>query len=81
MRIEEKIYLFINNLDESTPFAVLYTNNQGNYQFKFEEQIKLDNLELSFKDSKGRPFNFYGLNYSLNIQLEINNLIEEINLT
>ena len=81
LRIEEKIYLFINNLDESTPFAVLYTNNQGNYQFKFEEQIKLDNLELSFKDSKGRPFNFYGLNYSLNIQLEINNLIEEINLT
>ena len=81
LRIEEKIYLFINNLDESTPFAVLYTNNQGNYQFKFEEQIKLDNLELSFKDSKDRPFNFYGLNYSLNIQLEINNLIEEINLT
>ena len=81
LRIEEKIYLFINNLDESTPFAVLYTNNQGNYQFKFEEQIKLDNLELSFKDSKGRPFNFYGLNYSLNIQLEINNLIEEINFT
>jgi hypothetical protein len=83
LRIEEKIYLFINNLDESKPFAVLYTINQGNcnYQFKFEEQIKLDNLELSFKDSKGRPFNFYGLNYSLNIQLEINNLIEEINLT
>ena len=27
---------------------------------------------MSFKDSKGRPFNFYGLNYSINIQLEIN---------
>jgi hypothetical protein len=78
LRIEEKIFLFINNLDDSTPYAVLYTNNQGNYQFKFEEPILLDRLELSFKDSKGRPFNFYGLPYSLNIQLEINNPIEEL---
>ena len=78
LRIEEKIFLFINNLDDSTPYAVLYTNNQGNYQFKFEEPILLDRLELSFKDSKGRPFNFYGLPYSLNIQLEIDNPIEEL---
>jgi len=78
LRIEEKIFLFINNLDDSTPFAVLYINNQGNYQFKFEEPIPLDRLELSFKDSKGRPFNFYGLPYSLNIQLEVNNPFEEL---
>jgi hypothetical protein len=75
LRIEEKIFLFINNLDDSTPYAVLYTNNQGNYQFKFEELIKLDKLELSFKDSNGRPFNFFGLKYNLNIQLELNNSI------
>ena len=80
LRIEEKIFLFINNLDDSTPYAVLYTNNQGNYQFKFEEPILLDRLELSFKDSKGRPFNFYGLPYSLNIQLEIDNPIEELHI-
>ena len=78
LRIEEKIFLFINNLDDSIPFAVLYTNNQGNYSFKFEELIKLDKLELSFRDSNGRPFNFYGLKYNLNIQLELNNPIEEI---
>jgi len=80
LRIEEKIFLFINNLDDSTPYAILYTNNQGNHQFKFEEPILLDRLDLSFKDSKGRPFNFYGLPYSLNIQLEINNPIEELHI-
>lgn len=80
LRIEEKAFLFINNIDDSTPFAVLYSNNQGNYQFKFEEPIKLNKLDLCFRDSKGRPFNFYGLNYSLNIQLEVNNPIEEINI-
>jgi hypothetical protein len=80
LRIEEKIFLFINNLDNTTPFAVLYINNRGNYQFKFEEVIKLDKLDLSFRDSNGRPFNFYGLKYNLNIQLELNNPIEEINI-
>ena len=80
LRIEEKAFLFIDNIDDSTPFAVLYSNNQGNYQFKFEEPIKLEKLDIHFRDSKGRPFNFYGLNYSLNIQLEINNPIEEINI-
>ena len=49
-------------------------------QFKFEELIKLDKLELSFKDSNGRPFNFYGLKYNLNIQLELNNPIKKINI-
>jgi hypothetical protein len=80
LRIEEKVFLFLNNIDDSTPFAVLYINNQGNYQFKFEEPIILDKLDLSFKDSKGRPFNFYNLTYSLNIQLEIENPVEELSI-
>ena len=80
LRIEEKIFLFINNIDNTRPFTVLYTNNQGNDSIKFEEVIKLDKLDLSFRDSNGRPFNFYGLKYNLNIQLELNNPIEEINI-
>lgn len=78
LRIEDKAYLYLNNIDESTPFALLYPNNQGNYQFKFEDPTTIDNLELVFKDSKGRLFNFYGLNYSLNVQLEICNPDEMI---
>ena len=79
LRIEEKIYLYINNLDDSKPFAVLYKNDQGNSEhYNFSELIKLDKLELSFRDSNDRPFNFYGLKYNLNIQLELNNPVEEI---
>ncbi len=78
LRIEDKTYLYLNNIDDSTPFALLYPNNQGNYQFKFEDPTTIDNLELVFKDSKGRLFNFYGLNYSLNVQLEICNPDEMI---
>ena len=78
LRIEDKAYLYLNNIDDTTPFALLYQNNQGNYQFKFEEPTTIDNLELVFKDSKGRLYSFYGLNYSLNVQLEICNPDEMI---
>jgi hypothetical protein len=74
LRIEDKIYLFINNINESVPLGVLYLGNQAVQQFRFEEPVNLDRLELHFKDSKGRPFNFYSLTYSLNIQLEINDI-------
>ena len=72
LRVEDKIYLFLDNIENTLPFAVLYLNNQAVQQFKFEEPIELDKLELTFKDSKGRLYNFYGLSYSINVQLEIN---------
>jgi hypothetical protein len=76
LRVEDKVYLFINNVEENIPFAVLYTGNQAVQQFKFDEPIELDNLEIEFKDSKGRPFNFYGLTYSINVQLELSEPME-----
>ena len=76
LRVEDKVYLFINNVEESVPFAVLYTGNQAVQQFKFDEPCELDNLEIEFKDSKGRPFNFYGLTYSINVQLELSEPME-----
>jgi len=76
LRVEDKVYLFINNVEENVPFAVLYTGNQAVQQFKFDEPIELDNLEIDFKDSKGRPFNFYGLTYSINVQLELSEPME-----
>jgi hypothetical protein len=77
LRVEDKIYLFIKNLDETTPLGVLYINNQAKSEFKFENPITLNKLELMFRDSKGRPYNFYGLNYNVNIQLQIK---EELDL-
>ena len=80
LRIEDKIYLFLNNIEENVPFAVIYIGNQAVQQFRFEEPINLDNLQVEFKDSRYRPYNFYGLQYSINVQLEISNPNED-NLT
>ena len=69
LRIEDKIYLFINNINNNIPFALLNYNDIPNAIFNFNEPVTLDKLELNFKDSKGRAINFYGLRYSLNIEL------------
>ena len=69
LRIEDKIYLFINNVNNNIPFALLNYNDIPNAIFNFNEPVTLDKLELNFKDSKGRLINFYGLRYSLNIEL------------
>jgi len=73
LRIENKVYLYLNNLSDEVPFGILYFNGQSVSQFKFKEPFNLDNLDIVFKDSQGMPYNFYGLPHSLSF------LIEKIN--
>jgi hypothetical protein len=73
LRIEDKIYLYLNNLSDEVPFGILYFNGQSVSQFKFQDPFDLNNLEIVFKDSRGMPYDFYGLSHSLSF------LIEKIN--
>ena len=73
LRIENKIYLYLNNLSEEVPFGILYFNGQSVSQFKFQDPFNLNNLEIVFRDSRGMPYDFYELPHSLSF------LIEKIN--
>jgi hypothetical protein len=73
LRIDDKIYLYLNNLSDEVPFGILYFNGQSVSQFKFQDPFDLNNLEIVFKDSRGMPYDFYGLSHSLSF------LIEKIN--
>jgi len=73
LRIENKVYLYLNNLSDEVPFGILYFNGQSVSQFKFKDPFDLNNLEIVFKDSNGMPYDFYGLSHSLSF------LIEKIN--
>lgn len=73
LRIENKVYLYLNNLSDDVPFGILYFNGQSVSQFKFKDPFNLDNLEIMFKDSQGIPYDFHGLPHSLSF------LIEKIN--
>jgi hypothetical protein len=70
LRIEDKVYLYLNNISEDVPFGILYFNGMSICQFKFQSPFMLDNLDIIFKDSKGNKYNFYNLPHSLNILLD-----------
>ena len=70
LRIEDKVYLYLNNISEDVPFGILYFNGMSICQFKFESPFMLDKLEIMFKDSKGNNYNFYNLSHTLNILLD-----------
>ena len=70
LRIEDKVYLYLNNISEDIPFGILYFNGMSICQFKFQSPFMLDKLEIIFKDSKGNNYNFYNLSHTLNILLD-----------
>jgi hypothetical protein len=70
LRIEDKVYLYLNNLSEEIPFGVLYFNGMTTCQFKFEAPFNLDKLEINFKDSKGMNYNFHNLSHSLSFTVD-----------
>ena len=73
LRIDNRVYLYLNNLSEEIPFGILYFNGNAVSQFKFEKPFNLTNLEIIFKDSYGMPYDFHNLPHSLTF------LIEKIN--
>jgi len=73
LRIDNKIYLFLENISLQ-PFAILNFNNTINdSEIKFENDILLEYLDISFKNSKGININFYNNKHYLNLQLTSNN--------
>jgi len=72
LRVDNKVYLYITNLSDTIPFGILFYNGESNSEFKFEEPISLNNLDIVFKDSKGYDYNFYNLSHSLSFSLTTN---------
>ena len=69
LRRDDKIYLYLNNIDNSSPFAILNYEGIANAEIKFENEIVLDKLDIVFKNSKGNLYNFHGLNHNLTFNL------------
>jgi hypothetical protein len=80
LRINDKIYLYLDNLVEDIPFGILFYNNKLDYnaysvsQFKFETPYKLDRLDINFKDIYGNNIQFNNLPHTLSFLIEkVNN--------
>lgn len=73
LRIDDKVYLYLNNLSEKVPFGLLYFNGKSVSQFKFQSPFNLNHLDILFKDSRGNQYNFYDLPHNLSFIIEKTN--------
>ena len=73
LRSDNKILLYLNNIDNNSPFAILYPGSTSNAILNFENLISLEKLDILFKDSKGRIHNFYNSEHNISLQLEVKN--------
>ena len=71
LRIDNKVYLYLKNLNNSEPFGVLHFHGQSICEFKLNNPINLNYLEIEFRDSDDNVYNFYNLPHYLSFQLEV----------
>ena len=71
LRYDNKIYFFLNNIDNQSPFAILLPNSTSDAEIKLDPPVSLDKLDIIFKDYKGRLCNFNQLSHSINLTLEV----------
>ena len=70
LRINDKTFLYLNNISDEIPFGILFYNGQSVSQFKFDLPFNLDKLEINFKDNYGNNINFYNLQHNLSFLIE-----------
>ena len=63
LRVPDRLSLFINNINDSVPFGVLYFNRITISNVTFKNPIDLNQLDIKFLDSNGNNYNFIDLNH------------------
>jgi hypothetical protein len=71
LRVDNKVYLFLKNLNATEPFGVLHFHGQSICEFRLNNPINLDYLEIEFRDNNDNVYNFYNLPHYLSFQLEV----------
>ena len=85
LRLPDKLYLFIDNINNNIPFGILYFNKIIQSEIKFDDPINLNNFHIRICDKNKNLYDFNNLKHTLNFQLEVvnklTNNINEIYLT
>lgn len=71
LRIPDKLYLYLKNIQEDIPFSIVYFNKINQSEVKFKNPISIDNLDIKFLDITGNLYNFNDLRHILNFEFEI----------
>jgi hypothetical protein len=73
LRSDPKVLLYLNNIDEINPFAVLYPDLSSKAEINFQNSVSLETLDILFRDTLGNLFNFHNLPHSLSLEIEVRN--------
>ena len=74
LRINNKVYIFFKNISEE-PISIITPNtNIYDSELLFENPVKLNYLDIMFKDENNNDYNFYNINHYIHLNLmSINN--------
>ena len=78
LRINNKVYLYFKNISDS-PISIITPNtNIYDSEVLFENPVKLNYLDIEFKDDNDNNYNFYNINHyiHLNLMTNINNYLK-----
>ena len=73
LRINNKVYLYFKNISDE-PISIITPNtNIYDSELLFENPVKLNYLDIAFKDENDNDYNFYNISHYINLNLIINN--------
>ena len=71
LRLPDKLFLYIKNINEDMPLGILYFNEIFSSEVIFEEPITLNSLEIVLLDENGFKYDFSNLHYTLSFKLDV----------
>ena len=71
LRLPDKLFLFIKNINESIPIGILYFNEIFSSEILLENPIELKYFDIKLTDEDGFNYDFNDLYHSLSFKLEI----------
>ena len=74
LRINNKVYLYFKNISDD-PISIITPNtNIYDSEILFENVVKLNYLDISFKDEYNNDYNFYNISHYIHLNLITNNI-------
>ena len=71
LRLPNKLYMFIKNIQNNAPFGILNFNGTSSAEIRFNEPKNLDHLDIIFMSSDNTEYDFGNLNYNLSFGISI----------
>ena len=72
LRINNKVYLYFTNISD-TPISIITPNtNIYDSELLFENSVKLNYLDIAFKDENDNNYNFYNISHTIHLNLITN---------